>query len=166
MGITGLPMPAAGRGAYLPLAKSFSPLWSMSAQSKHPEESWKVMDFLASEPFHKAYYEKFGTLTALESAWKDEAEKNPDQKAILDVAEETVRRAPNPALASTGGRAMTDALAAKPDLQHIDAAFSSILNNQPFAPVAAQLDKDLQTLSRRDLDRPCTARAGRLARRT
>lgn len=145
MGITGLPTPAAGRSAYLPLAKSFSPLWSMSAKSTHKAESWKVMDFLASESFHNAYYKKFGTLTALEGAWKADAEKNPDQAAILKVAEETMRRAPNPALASKGGRAMTDALAAKPDLKHTDAAFSSIIKNQPFAPVAARLDKDLQS---------------------
>jgi multiple sugar transport system substrate-binding protein len=145
LGITGLPVPAAGRGAYLARKQSFSPLWSMSSQSTHKAEAWKVMDFLSSEAFHKAYYEKFGTLTALEGAWKAEAEKNPDQAAILKVAEETLRRAPNPALASKGGQAITQALAAKPDLKYTDAAFSSIVKNQPFAPAAAKLDKDLQT---------------------
>lgn len=145
LGVTGLPVPATGRGAYLARTKSFSPLWSMSSQSAHKAESWKVMDFLSSESFHQAYYQKFGTLTALEGAWKAEAEKNPDQAAILKVAEESLRRAPNPALASKGGQALTQALAAKPDLKYTDAAVSSIVKNQPFAPAAAQLDKDLQT---------------------
>ncbi|TWD79308.1 ABC-type glycerol-3-phosphate transport system substrate-binding protein [Kribbella amoyensis] len=143
LGVAGLPVPDAGRGAYLPLSKSFSPLWSMSAKSAHKAEGWKVMDFLASEGFHQAYYQKFGTLTALEGAWKSEAEKNPDQAALLKVAEETMRRAPNPSLASAGGRAMTEALAAEPDLKYTDAAVSSIIKNQPFAPAAAQLDKKL-----------------------
>jgi hypothetical protein len=117
----------------------------MSAQSKHKAESWKVLDFLSSDAFHSAYYQKFGTLTALEGAWKADAEKNPDQAAILKIAQETMRRAPNPGLASAGGKAITDALAAKPDLKSTDAAFSSIIKNQPFAPAAAKLDQQLQT---------------------
>ncbi|TDD26809.1 extracellular solute-binding protein [Kribbella turkmenica] len=145
MGVAGLPVPTTGRGAYLPLSMSFSPLWSMSSKTPHKAESWKVMDFLSSAAFHKAYYEKFGTLTALESAWKAEAEKNPDQAAILKAAQETMRRAPNPALASKGGKAMLDALAEKKDLKYTDASLRSIVKNQPFAPAAAQLDKELQS---------------------
>lgn len=145
MGVTGIPVPDTGRGAYLPIAQSFSPLWSMSSKSEHKAEAWKVMDFLSSESFHKAYYEKFGTLTALESAWKSEAEKNPDQAAILKVAADTMRRVPSPKLATPGGSAMLAALATKPDLKHTDAAFSSIIKNQPFAPAAAKLDQNLQT---------------------
>ncbi|MEU4539823.1 extracellular solute-binding protein [Streptosporangium sp. NPDC023825] len=161
MGVSAIPVPDSGRGAYTALPQSFGPLWGMSAQSKHPKESWKVMDFLSSLEFHKAYYTKFGTFTALESAWKDEAVKNPDQKAILDVATETLRLAPNPKLASEGGKMILTAREGKPELRHIDAAADSIVNNKPFLPMAKDIDKKLGTL----IDETIAASGGKASRK-
>ncbi|MER7443836.1 ABC transporter substrate-binding protein [Micromonospora avicenniae] len=143
MTIAAVPVPAAGRGGYSGQIASFSPLWSMSAQSKHPEQAWKVMDFLASTDFHRAYYEKFATLTALESAWQDKAAANPDQKAIMDIAAETVRLIPNPVLASKGGAALLSAIRGKQDLQWSEIALPAILRNQDFTRPAADLNRKL-----------------------
>lgn len=146
MGVAAIPVPDSGRGAYTALPTSFSPMWGLSAKSAHPKESWKVMDFLASAPFHEAYYKKFGTFTALESAWKTQAASNPDQQAILDVAAETQRTAPNPRLATPGGKALLTAREAKPELKHADAAVDAIINDKPFLPLAQELDKQIEAL--------------------
>ncbi|MFE9656963.1 ABC transporter substrate-binding protein [Micromonospora sp. NPDC006431] len=143
MSIVPIPVPASGRTGYSGQRSNFSPLWSMSAQSKHPDQAWKVMDFLASKDFHLAYYEKFGTLTALESAWQDKAAANPDQQAIIDVAAEALRRGPNPILASAGGKELWNAITGKQDLKWADTAQQSILRNQPFAGPATQLNAKL-----------------------
>ncbi|MGN9788274.1 ABC transporter substrate-binding protein [Nonomuraea sp. ZG12] len=146
MGVSAIPVPDAGRGAYTALPQAFGPLWGMSAQSKHPKETWKVMDFLASKSFHEAYYAQFGTFTALESAWLDKAAQNPDQKAILDVADETLRLAPNPKLVTKGGLAILAAREAKPELRHIDAAVAAIVEDKPFLPIAEEIDKKIEAL--------------------
>lgn len=143
MGVAPLPVPDDGRGAYLPITQSFSPLWAMSAETEHPEESWEVMDFLASEEFHRAYYEEFGTFTALQSAWEDQAMEDPDQAALLEVADESMLPVPNPKLASEGGRAILNARAQRPELKHTDAALDAIVNDKPFQPIAENLDKQL-----------------------
>jgi len=145
MSIVAVPVPASGRGGYSGQSSSYSPLWSMSAQSKHPEQAWKLMDFLASKDFHRAYYEKFATLTALESAWQDKAAANPDQKAIMDVAAESVRIIPNPKLVGKGGAALMSAIRGKQDLQWSEIALPAILHNQAFAGPAAQLNAKLDT---------------------
>ncbi|MFC5824099.1 ABC transporter substrate-binding protein [Nonomuraea insulae] len=160
MSVSAIPVPDAGRGAYTALPQSFGPLWGMSARSKHPKEAWKVMDFLSSKGFHQAYYTKFGTFTALESAWKDQAAKDPDQQAILDVAEETLRPAPNPKLASKGGRAILTAREAKPELRHVDAAVAAIVGNKPFLPVAKEIDTKIEAL----IDQTVAASGGTASR--
>lgn len=144
MGVVALPVPDSGRGGYSGLASSFSPMWGMSAETEHPDEAWKVMDFLASESFHRAYYEEFGTLTALEDAWIDQAMENPDQKAIIEAADESMQPVPNPRLASEGGNLIMAALEAKPELKHTDAAVASIINNEPFLPKAEALDEQIE----------------------
>ncbi|MCG5219157.1 extracellular solute-binding protein [Streptosporangium soli] len=161
MGVTTIPVPDSGRGAYTALPQSFGPLWGMSAKSKHPQEAWKVMDFLSSKKFHEAYYKTFGTFTALEDAWKEQASKNPDQKALLDVAEQTLRRAPNPKLADEGGRAILTAREAKPELRHIEAAVAAIVGDKPFLPVAKDLDKKIETL----IDQTIAASDGKASRK-
>ncbi|SEF18247.1 ABC transporter substrate-binding protein [Jiangella alba] len=145
LGIAALPVPDDGRGAYTPMKRSFQPIWSMSSETENPEQAWEVMDFLASEDFHRAYYEEFGTLTAVESAWADQAAENPDQSAILAVAEEGMRLVPNPTLASPGGAAIQQARAQRPELKHTDAAVDAIINNKPFLPIAEALDTQIQT---------------------
>jgi multiple sugar transport system substrate-binding protein len=143
MSIAAVPVPATGRGGYAGQNSSFSPLWSMSAQSKNPDQAWKVMDFLASTQFHRAYYEKFGTLTALESAWKDKAAAKPDQKAIMDTAAATVRIIPNPVLTSKGGQGLISAIRGKQDLQWSEIALPAILHNDSFTGPAAELNGKL-----------------------
>lgn len=140
MSIAPVPVPASGRGGYSGQTASFSPLWSMSAKSKNPDKAWKVMDFLASKEFQLAYYEKFGTLTALQSAWEDKAAGDPDQKAIMDVAAASVRLIPNPILSSDGGKQLMTALGSNQDLAWAEIALPAILHNQPFAPAAQQLN--------------------------
>ncbi len=70
-GVSPVPVPDTGRKGYYGQSSAFAPLWSMSAQSKHPEEAWKLMDFLVSEEFQSAYFAKFRTFTAMESAWRE-----------------------------------------------------------------------------------------------
>lgn len=158
MVVAPMPVPDSGRVAYTPLRQSFSPIWSMSSETEHPEDAWKVMDFLASPEFHQAYYEEFGTLTALEGAWEDQAMDNPDQAAILGVADETVRLIPNPILASEGGAAILQARAQRPELRFVDAAVDAIINDKPFLPIAQELDAQLQTF----LDEQVAAGTGTL----
>lgn len=143
MGISVCPTPDSGRGGFSPITASFAPMWAMSSETKHPDESWKVLDFLASAEFHLAYYQEFGTLTALESAWESAARSQPDQAALLDVATESMALVPNPRLASEGGKAILDARAAKPELRFTDAAMESMVKNEPFEPKAVKLDRAL-----------------------
>lgn len=146
MGIAAIPVPDSGRGSDTGMPSSFSPLWGMSAESEHPDEAWKVMDFLASTEFHQAYYETFGTFTALQSAWEEQALDNPDQAAILEVADETQVPAPNPKLASEGGALILAAREQSPDLKYTDAAVASITANEPFLPKAQAIDQQVETL--------------------
>ncbi|PZF85752.1 ABC transporter substrate-binding protein [Jiangella anatolica] len=144
MGIAPLPVPDDGRVAFTPTKQSFQPIWSMSSETEHPEEAWAVMDFLASEDFNRAYYEQFGSFTAIESAWEDQARENEDQAAILSAAEETMRVVPNPMLLSEGGGELLRARAQRPELKHTDAAVDAIINNKPFLPIAQALDQQIQ----------------------
>ncbi|HXA59520.1 MAG TPA: extracellular solute-binding protein [Streptosporangiaceae bacterium] len=144
LGITSLPVPDSGRVAYSPRASAHQPLWSMSSKSKHPAEALKLMDFLGSVPFYRAYYQKFGSFTASPAAWQDQAAKNPDQAAILQVAAETIKTTPNPALLDTGAKDFWYAINSKPELSWNDAMMNSIVNNKPFAPAAQKLDSAVE----------------------
>jgi ABC-type glycerol-3-phosphate transport system substrate-binding protein len=151
MSIAPVPVPASGRGGYSGQTSSFSPLWSMSAQSKNPDKAWKVMDFFASKEFQLAYYNKFATLTAVQSAWQDKAAANPDQKAIMDVAAASVRLSPNPILSSDGGKQLMTAIGSNQDLAWAEVALPAILHNQPFAPAATQLNAKLDAFINQEI---------------
>lgn len=58
MGLTTIPVPDGGRVAYSPRPVAHQPIWSMSSESEHPEQALKLMDFLASVDFYRAYYEE------------------------------------------------------------------------------------------------------------
>lgn len=146
MGVVAAPVPDSGRGSYTPIMKQFDPLWSMSAETEHPEESWLLLDFLASEGFYQAYYEKFGTLTSMESVWVDDVRANPDLSAMLDVADSTMKVVPNPELASEGGAAIFNARSEHPELRFTDSALESMIKNEDFAPKAEALDEQIQSL--------------------
>ncbi|WP_420111093.1 ABC transporter substrate-binding protein [Pseudactinotalea sp.] len=146
MGIIAAPVPDAGRGSYTPIVQQFDPLWSMSAETEHPEESWLLLDFLASEEFYRAYYEEFGTLTAMQSVWEDDARNDQDLSQMLEVAESTMLVVPNPKLASAGGAAVLEARAQRPELRFTDSALESMIKNEEFAPKAAALDESVQAL--------------------
>ncbi|CAM3329294.1 ABC transporter substrate-binding protein [Occultella aeris] len=145
LGIVGAPVPDSGRGSYTPITQHFDPLWSMSAETAHPEESWLVLDFLASEEFYRAYYEQFGTLTAMQTVWEADVQEDPDLSAMFDVAETTMKVVPNPKLASVGGAAILNARAERPELRFTDSALESMVKNEDFAPKAAALDEQLRT---------------------
>lgn len=139
LGIAAPPVPDGGREAYNAQLSSFAPHWSMSSESENPDGAWQVLECLGSEEFQGAYYEKFGTLTAIESAWRDRT--TDDQSAIVSIAEDTVRFAPNPTLLSSGGAAIFNALAGQTGLNPVAAAASAIIQNQPFGPIAEDLDR-------------------------
>jgi ABC-type glycerol-3-phosphate transport system substrate-binding protein len=141
LGIAAPPVPDSGRQAYNAQLSTFAPHWSMSSESENPDGAWQVLSCLASEEFQGAYYEKFGTLTAIESAWRGKTTE--DQTAIVDIAGETVRYAPNPALQSPGGAAIFNALAGQTGLNPVAAAAGAIIGNQPFGPIAAALDEQI-----------------------
>lgn len=143
LGIAAPPVPDEGRQAYNAQLSSYAPHWSMSSETENPDAAWAVMECLGSEEFQGAYYEKFGTLTAIESTWRGATTE--DQTAIVDIADETVRYAPNPALLSTGGAAIFNALAGQTGLNPVAAAAGAIIQNQPFGPIAAQLDAQIDS---------------------
>lgn len=141
LGIAAPPVPDDGRKAYNAQLSTFNPHWSMSSESKNPDAAWQVLECLGSEEFQSAYYEKFGTLTAIESAWRGKTTE--DQTAIVDIADETVRSTPNPALISEGGAAIFNALAGQTGLNPVAAAAAAIIQNQPFGPIAESLDEQI-----------------------
>ncbi|WP_163544157.1 ABC transporter substrate-binding protein [Occultella kanbiaonis] len=145
MGIVPVPVPDSGRASFTPILQQFDPLWSMSSETEHPEEAWLVLDFLASEDFYRAYYEEFGTLTAMQSVWEDEIQANPDLSEVFGVAESTMQVVPNPKLASEGGATILNARAERPELRFTDSALESMIKNEDFAPKAAALDEQLRT---------------------
>ena len=146
MGIAAIPVPDSGRVAYSPKTSSFAPLWSASAKTKHPEETLKLMDFLASVDFYKAYYETFGTLTASEKAWSDAVSKNEDQQALVDVAKDTNRIVPNPLLLDNGAKDLWGSLSSDPELDWKQPALKSIINGSDYKSAAMALDDKVSGL--------------------
>ncbi|ACQ82182.1 extracellular solute-binding protein family 1 [Beutenbergia cavernae DSM 12333] len=146
MELAPIPVPDSGRVAYSPRSVAQQPIWSMSAESEHPEEALKLMDFLASIDFYAAYYEEFGSFTASMQAWEDAARENPDQAGILDVAEETIRTSPNPQLAGEGAEEFWAAASANPDLKWGLAADESIINNSEYLPIAEARTQAMEAL--------------------
>lgn len=141
LGVVAPPVPDDGRQAYNAMLSSFAPHWSMSSETENPEAAWQVLECLGSEEFQGAYYEKFGTLTAIESAWRGKTTE--DQSTIVAIAEDTIRLAPNPTLLSPGGAAIFNALAGQTGLSPVAAAAAAIIQNQPFGPIAASLDEQI-----------------------
>lgn len=144
MGIVPIPVPDSGRVGYSPKAASFSPLWSASSETKHPEETLKLMDFLASVDFLKAYYETFGTMTASEQAWADAVAKNPDQQALVDIAKETNRIVPNPILMDNGAKELWGELASNPELDWHQPALKAVIEGADYAAAAKELDATVE----------------------
>lgn len=143
-GVSTVPVPDAGRKGYYGQSSAFAPLWSMSAESKHPEESWKLMDFLVSEEFQRAYFAKFRTFTAMESAWRDASDLSEQEKGIIAAFDASIRHAPGPSTdGSPGVQKLLAAKSAKPDLAHTDSSLQSITRNEDFAPKTATLNKNL-----------------------
>lgn len=141
LGIVAPPVPDGGREAYNAQLSSFAPHWSMSSETENPDAAWQVLECLGSEEFQGAYYEKFGTLTAIETAWRGKTTE--DQSTIVSIAEDTVRFGPNPSLLSPGGSAIFNALAGQTGLNPVAAAAAAIIQNQPFGPIATSLDEQI-----------------------
>jgi ABC-type glycerol-3-phosphate transport system substrate-binding protein len=142
-GVSTVPVPASGRRGYYGQGSAFAPLWSMSSQTKHPEQAWQLMDFLVSEEFQQAYFDTFRTFTAVE-LWRDAKDLSEPEKGIIAAFDASIRRAPNPA---TDGRPGVQKLlaekSANPDLAHKDKSLVAITRNQDFAPLAKELDRKL-----------------------
>ncbi|WP_159621306.1 ABC transporter substrate-binding protein [Ruania rhizosphaerae] len=141
-----IPVPDSGRRAYSPRSAAFQPIWSMSSESAHPEESLLLMDFLASIDFYRAYYEEFGSFTASQIAWEDQARENPDQAGILDVSAETLRTVPNPQLLAEGAEDFWAAITGDPELRAIDVAKDAVINDVDFRPLAEGIDQRVEEL--------------------
>lgn len=146
LGIAELPVPDEGRAAYAARSQAFTNIWSMSSTSEHPEEALKLMDFLSSIDFYRAYYEEFGSFTAAPAAWEEQVSENPDQAAIVEVAKNTIRTAPNPGLLGDGAEGFWAAAAADPELSWSTYLTESIVNNVPFTEIAAKLDARVEEL--------------------
>lgn len=145
-GVAPLPVRAAGRAGYLGQGSAFAPLWSMSAKSKHPEEAWKLMEFLVSEDFQRAYFSFFRTFTAVESVWREAKDLSGPEKGIITAFDETIRRAPDPGTDGTpGAQKLMAALSAKPELKYADSAVQSITRNEDFLSKATKLTTQLDS---------------------
>ncbi len=143
-GVSTVPVPDAGRKGYYGQSSAFAPLWSMSAESKHPEEAWKLMDFLVSEEFQRAYFATFRTFTAMESAWRDATDLSEQEQGIITAFDASIRRSPGPSTdGSPGVQKLMAAKSAKPDLAHADASLQSITRNEDFEPKAKALNEAL-----------------------
>lgn len=142
-GVVAFPAPASGRTAYTGLASSFTPIWSMSSESEHPEEAWQLMDFLVSEDFQRAYFEKFRSFTAVESAWR-EADLSEQEDGIRVAQDESMRRSPSARVNGPGPQALAAAISGNPDIKPGAKVIEAITRNEDFAPKAAQLDAQIE----------------------
>jgi ABC-type glycerol-3-phosphate transport system substrate-binding protein len=151
-GVSTVPVPASGRGGYYGQGSAFAPLWSMSSKTKHPDEAWKLMDFLVSEPFQQAYFDTFRTFTAMESVWREAKDLSGPEQGIITAFDASIRRAPNPSTDGTPGvqKLMADK-SAKPDLAHADSSLLAITRNRDFAPMAKELDSKLDAFLDADI---------------
>lgn len=141
-----IPVPDSGRLAYSARSAAHQPIWSMSSETAHPEESLLLMDFLASIDFYRGYYEEFGSFTASQVAWEEQARQNPDQAGILDVAAEVIRTVPNPQLLAQGAEGFWTDLGGVPELKVIDVAQDSIISDKDFKPLAEAVDARIEEL--------------------
>ena len=163
IGIAVTPVPDSGRAGYPGVGSTFQPIWSMSAKSKHPAEAWKLMEFLVSPEFQRAYFEKFRSFTAVESAWRSGVKLSPTEQAMLTVEDTQIKSAPDPSVSRPGGPAqlITD-LRGNPDLSWGPAAVAAITRNQDFGSKAASLNSSLGGFLRTDMKK-LTARGMKVA---
>src|SRR5699024_10996176 len=139
-------VPDGGRRAYAPRSAAHQPIWSMSSDTAHQEEALLLLDFLASIDFYQAYYEEFGSFTAAQIAWEEQARENPDQAGILDVAAETLKTVPSPQLLAEGAEEFWSDLSSVPELKVIDTAKDAIINNRDFRPLAEAVDEQVEAM--------------------
>ena len=94
-GVAAIPSPDDGLKSKL-ITGFPSPSWWMKKDSAHPEETWKVLEFLASLEFHRAYNAEGIGFSIIDEA-KD-AIVDPHMKAIEQIASEKVIIGPSPVL--------------------------------------------------------------------
>lgn len=144
LGIAAHPVPDAGRVGYSARTAAHQPIWSMSSETAHPEESLLLMDFLASVDFYRAYYETFGSFTASQSAWEEQAMENPDQAGILAVAADDIRTVPDPSLLAQGAETFWTDVSGNADLNFTDSIKNAIINDTDYRTIAEGLDTQIQ----------------------
>lgn len=85
------PVPVPDGGALGSIPSSRPGLhWSMSSRSEHPEEAWKLIEFLSSPDYHQAYTDAFNTPTYLAENYED----GSFAELAIEMAEENSRVAP------------------------------------------------------------------------
>ncbi|WP_432969821.1 ABC transporter substrate-binding protein [Dactylosporangium sp. CA-233914] len=136
-GVAPAPVPDTGRVGYAGQPYSFSPIWSMSSQSKNPEAAWKLMNFLVSEEFQRAYFETFRSFTAVTSAWKGKSTLSAQESQMVDVLSATIKRIPDPTVVGSAAvrQAMID-FSGNPDFVFASLASQAISRNQPIDALA------------------------------
>lgn len=144
MQIAPLPVPDSGRKGYLGIGASFSPIWSMSTQTKNPEASWALMKFLVSDDFQRAYFEKFRSFTAVEKAVSS-AKLAPHETQMMDVHKATLKRSPDPSLGSPGQQALMTAITGNAKLKLGDVVTRAITRNEDYAAKAKEFDTAMDT---------------------
>jgi ABC-type glycerol-3-phosphate transport system substrate-binding protein len=141
-GVAPVPTPDAGRVGFAPQSTSLSPIWSMSSQSKNPDAAWKLMNFLVSDDFQKAYFDTFRSFSAVESSWTGKSTLSAQESEMAQVLASTIKRAPSPSV--TGSAAAQQAMidfSANPDFNFGTLAAQSISRNQPIDSLAKNLQR-------------------------
>lgn len=141
LGIAPIPVPDGGREAYQTGGSTF-PYLGIASSTEHPDEAWKLLDFLSSSEHHKRYYEEFKLATSMESAWMGEADE-PTLRT-LEIANETIKPAPDPSLGSPAAQELVNRIRNEVGVPWHEAAAETILRNDDFAAKAEQLDAELE----------------------
>jgi|GEM_PF-2916869 len=142
MEIAPSPVPDSGRKGFTGIGPSFSPIWSMSSESKNPDAAWALMKFLVSDEFQQAYFEKFRSFTAVEKAWTS-ATLSTQESQMLEVHRTTLKRSPDPSLGTAAQQALIVAISGNADLKLGDVGTAAITRNQPYEAMAKEFDSKL-----------------------
>lgn len=135
-----LPVPDDGRGGYEPwgLPNMF---WGMSNQVKRPKDAWKLLDFLGSKEFHKAYYEATGVPSMMAG---DAYQPEGFAKQALEYRENYSRPSPVPENSGPGAAQLVTKMASEGGgaEKFAEIAFAAITEGKDYEAAATALDEE------------------------
>lgn len=135
-----LPVPDAGRGGYEPWGLP-NMYWVMSSKTAKPKEAWKLLDFMSSVDFHKAYYDATGVPSMMAG---DAYAPDGFAKQALEYREEYARPAPIPENRGPEATELVTAMLSEGGSfeKFSQIAFSAIAEGKPYKDAAVALDKE------------------------